>query len=164
MTHVRHLALIALLAVGAISAHAQDSADITINFEVAEVRVFEAGNDTVNLILDMVDSDGTLERTPSQPATFNNIAYNGSNPQKITVKLDQDMPDGMQLDLFAGFGSVYGVVIGLGSIEKDLFPSIAGPFSASASIDFLLYDVSGPGTILPAQIGSRICTITMMDE
>jgi hypothetical protein len=162
MTHVRYLALIALLAVGAISAHAQDSADITINFEVAEVRVIEVGEDTVNLVLDTLDSFGNFQMALDF-ARFSHIAYNGSNPQKVTVVLDQDMPAGLRLQLSGDVGGESGFVFELSSIEQDWITGIAGPFSGTAFLDFKLRDESGPN-ITDAQIGSRTCTITMMDE
>ena len=163
MTHVRHLALLALLAVGTISAHAQDSADITINFEVAEVRVFEADIDTVNLVLDTVSSSGEFQ-SKSGVADFSTIAYNGSTPQKVTVSLNQDMPAGLRLRIRGDVVGEPGSVHALSSIEQDLITGIAGPFSGDASLHLELWDESFLSTILPAQIGSRICTITLMDE
>ena len=128
MTHVRHLALIALLAVGAISAHAQDSADITINFEVAEVRVVELDTDAVDLVLETADNNSVFESKigTALSATF---TYNGSANQKITVSLDADMPGGLRLELNAGFGSHQ--VYELNSGEQVLILKFGGPFNDS---------------------------------
>ena len=164
MTHVRHLALLALLAVGTISAHAQDSADITINFEVAEVRFFEApGGLSVDLVLDTYDHSLGFFLSTADFTEIGNVAYNGSANQKVTIKLDGDMPVDLSLDADGTFAGNFGYAADVSSIEQDLITGIAGPFSGTAEINFYLWDDSD-GTILPAQIGSRICTITMMDE